>query len=392
MKSLKIMSAMLLLCAVILACASTPNPQQVDQAATITAQTLQAITPAPPTGLLPHSLYFLNNDKQKGIVQIFRLEADGKSLHQITFEPANVDAYDVSTKDGSVAYISGNQLLMVDVHGAGRRILMDGGTLNDNNRWTNEIGAPAFSPDGQTLAFAHDGLNFYTVSTGAIVNPIKNQIDASNAIPIVKELYSPSKYSPDGSRLLINIGYYEGGTQGIYDPANNSILKFHRSDQVNVCCNAQWTPDGSGLYAAYAESGMVEAGLWYIQASDGSAGALLPGSTADGSYNFADAPMVGLDGKLYFFFNNLKDAPQVGPAPLYMVKSNSDGVTGRVKLRQEAFANVNEYLWAPDANFAILAYAPTQGVTQGGQAVIEYADGRAAVVLADYALELKWGP
>jgi hypothetical protein len=118
MKSLKILSAMLLVCAVILACASAPNPQQVDQAATIVAQTLQAVTPAPSAGLLPHSLYFLNNDG-KGIVQVFRLDADGKTLHQITFEPANVDVYDVSTKDGSVAYVSGNKLLMVDVHGAG---------------------------------------------------------------------------------------------------------------------------------------------------------------------------------------------------------------------------------------------------------------------------------
>jgi hypothetical protein len=53
---------------------------------------------------------------------------------------------------------------------------------------------------------------------------------------------------------------------------------------------------------------------------------------------------------------------------------------------------VNEYLWAPDTSFAILAYAPTQGVTQGGQAVIEYTNGRKSVVLANYALELKWGP
>ena len=46
----------------------------------------------------------------------------------------------------------------------------------------------------------------------------------------------------------------------------------------------------------------------------------------------------------------------------------------------------------PDASFAILAYAPTQGITQGGQAVIEYTDGRQSVVLADFAMELKWGP
>jgi Tol biopolymer transport system component len=387
----KLFFGLVLLSAVISACSPSAITPQANQVATVVAQTMQALTPAPSAGLLPHSLYYMNDDSQ-GVVQVFRLDADGKTLHQITFEPVNVDVYDVSTKDGSVAYVSGNNLLLVDVHGAGRRVLMNGGAVNDNNRWTNEIGMPVFSPDGQTLAFAHDGLNFYTVGSGAMVNPTKNQMDTSNALPTVKELYSPSKYSPDGSKLLINIGYYEGGTQGIYNPADNTILKFHRSDQVNVCCNAQWTPDGSGLYAAYASWGMVEPGLFYIKSSDGSTNALLPGAAANGSSNFADAPMIGPDGRLYFFFNNISNPPQVGTVPLYMVKSNSDGVTNRVKLRPETFANVNEFLWSPDARFAILAYAPAVGVTQGGQAVIEYADGKPSVVLADFALELKWGP
>src|SRR5512143_4135720 len=127
-------------------CAGVPfpfPPQQLDQAATAVAQTLAAIpaptepatpmpaqpspapTPSSVPDLLPHSLYFLRNDKA-GLLQVFRLAKDGKTLQQITYEPAPVGSFDVSPLDGSVAYGSNNQLLLVDNNGSGRRILVDG--------------------------------------------------------------------------------------------------------------------------------------------------------------------------------------------------------------------------------------------------------------------------
>jgi Tol biopolymer transport system component len=202
----------LLLAAAVLACALPAAPSQINDAATAVVQTMQAlaastqaVSPLPSstpasvptnspaaeataspsatvpstTDPLPHSLYFLNNDSG-GSLQVFRIERDGHTVHQITFEPAAVDSYDISPVDGSVIYASNNQLLLVDANGAGRRLLLDGGPVDDNNRFTNGIGMPVWSPDGQTIAFNHGGLNFYSVGTGAVSKVRENQIDTSS--------------------------------------------------------------------------------------------------------------------------------------------------------------------------------------------------------------------
>ncbi len=402
----KILALPLILAAAMLACASPIATPQVDQAASAVAQTLEALassapvpsppatkTPAPTavTDLLPHSLYFLNNDSG-GHVQIFRIERDGKTLNQITFEPANVDTYDVSPKDGSIAYSTNNQLFLADAGGAGRRLLVDGGPVDDNSRFTNSAGVPVWSPDGQTIAFSHGGLNFYTLSTGAINKVLENQIDNSAGFPIVHELYAPNRYSPDGSRLLINIGFYESGTFGIYRPSDNTLVRFTRPDGGNVCCHVYWVPDGTGLYVTSPTLGMFDSGLFYVDASSGAVTTLLPGGAPDGTYNFADAAQVGPDGQLYFFFNNLPVIPDSGHTPLYLVRSGSNGVTGRTQLKPDVFQNMNEVLWAPDASLAIVAFAPIQDVYAGGQAEIVYPDARPNVVLVPFAQEMHWGP
>ena len=201
MKNLRLPAAVLVLAVLMVACSlPTPAPPYVDLAATLVVQTMQALsttqplipiqasplaTNVPPTSVptsvssvLPHSLYFLNNGKD-GIVQIFRLETDGKTVHQITFEPANVSAFDVSPKNGDVAYVSNNQLLWVDANGSGRRTLLDGGPVNDNNRFTNSVGTPVWNPGGGTIAFSYGGLNFYSISSGTNVKLLDNKIDNS---------------------------------------------------------------------------------------------------------------------------------------------------------------------------------------------------------------------
>ncbi len=406
MSRFRILLSGLLLLTAVLACAAPFTAPQVNQAATVAAETLQAPvqitpfaspvpteTPVPtqPALLLPRSLYYLNNDKD-GRMQIFRIQPDGKTVNQITFEPAPVDSFDVSPKDGSVAYASNNQLFLVDANGAGRRVLVDGGAVDDSTRFTNTVGTPVWSPDGGTIAFSHDGLNFYTLSNGAVDKVLENQIDTSSGFPIVHELYSPSRYSPDGNQLLINIGFYEGGTFGIYHPSNNALVRFNRPDGQNVCCFLDWVPAGSGLYATSPTIGMFEPGLYYIDAVSGNVTTLLPGSAPDGTYNFADSAQVGPDGRLYFFFNNVPAVPTTGHTPLYLVRSDSDGVTGRTQLRSDVFQEINEILWAPDASLAIVALAPAQDVYIGGQAVVVYPDSRPTVVLTSFAEQMRWGP
>lgn len=398
-------AAALSLALIATACGSPLAAPQLVPVDTAVALTLQAITaeatPAPsetpvplPTAapdVLAHSLYFLNQDGN-GLWQIFRLAVDGHTTQQITFEPISVDAYDVSPVDGGIAYITNNQLYMVDAAGAGRRLLIDGGPVDDNNRWTNSLAAPVFSPDGQTLAYTHGGLTFMNLSTRAENRVLLNQIDTSAGFPIVGQLFAPNSYSADGARLLINIGFYEGGTFGFYSPSNNALVRFERAEGGNVCCHLNWIPDGSGVYITSPTLGMFESGLYYADAATGNVTTLLPGSAPDGTYNFADAAQVGPDNKLYFFFNNLPEIPGSGHTPLYLVRSDPDGVTGRTQLFVDAFQNINEVLWADDASLAVVVMAANPDEYSGGEAHAVYPDGRASIVLVPHASDLRWGP
>lgn len=410
MTRIKISCAVLLLGMVATACASPFGITQVNQAGTAVAETLAAIpaptqqeaTPVPvqpspqpsstPTpSLLPHSLYFLRNDKN-GLLQVFRLARDGKTLQQITFEPAAVDGFDISPVDGSVVYGSNNQLLLVDANGAGRRMLVDGGPVDDNNRWTNSVGVPVWSLDGKTIAFSHGGLNFYSIATGSVNQVLQNQLDTSAGFPIVKEIYAPNRYSPDGTKLLINIGFYESGTFGIYTPASNTLVRFNGATPTNICCEARWVPDSSGLYVASSTIGMIDSGLAYVNGDTGQVSVLLPGSAPDGTYNFAMGPQVGLDGKLYFFFNNLPQIPTGGHTPMSLYRADTDAVKERTQLKKDVWQNLNEVLWAPDASLAVVAEGPTPDVYAGGIVSVVYPDDRPDVALSDFGQDLHWGP
>jgi hypothetical protein len=224
-KQIRVFPALLALTIAVLACSLSPfgiggtQTPSTDQVATAVALTLQAVTPDPggqtpstPADLLPHAFYYRGTDNA-GLTQVFRLERDGTTWRQLTSEPVDVNDYDVSLADGLVAYVANNQLLLVNADGSDRRVVVDGGPVDENNPFLNLINSPVFSPDGQTLAYGHKGLNLYDVSTGASNLVIENQIeDSGSGFLFPKELYWPERYSPDGSKLLITLGYYEGAS------------------------------------------------------------------------------------------------------------------------------------------------------------------------------------
>ena len=385
-----------LACTSPLALATMPPPATgvaltLQAMASETAQVLPAPSqtlPVPP--LLPWPLYFIDHDAD-GHAQIFRLEVNGQAVHQISFEPMDVDTYDVSPGDGRIAYTSNNELFLVNSDGSGRQLLLNGGPIDESNRWTNSVGTPAWSRDGRVLAYSYGGLNLLTFSDGETRRILDNQVDTSPGFPIVHEIYSPDSFSPDGSRLLVNIGFYEGGTYGIYTLADGNLVRLQRADGGTVCCHPAWIPDGTGIYISSPSLGMIESGLLYADAFSGQVSALLPARAADGSYNFADAAQAGSDGKLYFFFNNLLEIPASGHTPLFLVRSASDGITGRTRLLPDAFEDINEILWGPDASLAILIIAPDPNTYVGGRAELIYPDGRPPVPLVPSARDLRWG-
>jgi hypothetical protein len=392
------------------ACASpvqngTGTPSSEDQVATIVASTLQAHTPVgsqstygpdPLDELLPHGFYYLGKDNNTGLTQVFRLDRDGTTMHQITFEPVDVNSYDVSPMDGSVAYVSNNQLLWEDANGSGRRLLVDGGPVDSNNPILNSLTNPAFSPDGQTIAYGLGGLNLYDLSNGSFSRVLEEiGTDPFTGLPAPRELYWPKNFSPDGTRILITtaIPNSDGISTAIFFKATNSLVRLTGEGAFFCCSEQAWTPDGSTLYAANSSMGMFGSGLWRVDGTTGVIATLVPGDAGDGTFNLLDEPYLAPDGHLYYFFAK-EAAPDgfINRVPLQIVRSLSDGVTGRTVLHAENFQLMNEALWAPDTGFVIVAFAPMENVHVGGQAEITYFDGRPPVILTTFAQDMKWGP
>ena len=409
----KFFLALTTLLAVTLACANPVSGTSPVNVETIVASTLSALTmpvpenistpAAPPVqppqtevpGLLPHSMYFLNNDGA-GLVQVYRLEKDGKSVTQLTFEPAKVESFDVSFLNGSVAYVTNNQMFTANADGSNRSMVVDGGARDTNSPYLSDISNPVWSPNGQTIAFGYKGLNFYSIVSGQYNNVLADQVnDVGNGYFVPQELYRPEKYSADGSRLILTLGYMEGGSAAVYYPNGNALVRLNGGNGALICCgNTRWSPDNSAFYAGYASLGMYSPGLWRVDPATGNVTTLISGDPGNGTFNFADAPYLAPDGQLYFFFANLANTNEfVNRAPLQLVRSAADGVTNRSVLRPETYENMNEALWAPDASFVIAAVAPIQDVYWGGVLQLIYTDGgKGVITLLPFAMEMKWGP
>ncbi|HLO33151.1 MAG TPA: hypothetical protein VK249_28650 [Anaerolineales bacterium] len=421
-KPFRPLTAFLILTIVVLACAvpippvgqptqssgtsippASPNPNDVGTAVAMTLTALvpasgSATAPAPSPGgstdILPHTLYYLGADSA-GLLQIFRIERDGTTRRQITSETVNVSDYDVSALDGSVAYIANNQLLYANADGSERRVLVDGGSLDPNNPFINSMSSPVFSLDGLTLAYGYKGLQIYDFSTGESELLIENQVDdAGGGLFTPRELYAPERYSPDGTKLLITLSYYEGSSSAVYYPVTKALVRLDGGEGALICCDdVEWSADSSSFYAASSSSGMFSSGLWKIDAATGKVSTLIPGGSGGDNFNAAKEAYLAPDGQLYFFFGTVtRPEGLFSRAPLKLVRSAPDGVTGRATLNGGDFQLLNEALWAPDASFVIAALAATPEIYQGGQAEVVYVDGRPNVVLTPFAQQMKWGP
>lgn len=405
----RIFSVFLVLTLAALACASPfgggDSPSSPDQVATIVASTVQALTPddvpaeatvipQEPESLLPGSLYYLGNDSAN-LSQVFRMEADGVTARQLTFEPDSVGSYDISPVDGRVVYVVNNQMVLIEADGSGRRVLVDGGPVDLNNPFLSSIYSPVFSPDGMSIAYGFGGLNFYSLETGASNRVIENQLDdLGNGMIVPRELYWPEKYSPDAQKLLISLGYYEGASSAIYYPDGNALVRLNDPPSATICCgDPVWTADSTALYSAFPYMGMFMSGMWKVDAATGNVTTLLPGDAGDGTFNFPTDAYLAPDGQLYYFFANYPLSEDfVQRSPFQLVRSAPDGVTGRTVLRPENFQFLNEALWSPDADFVLAALAPINDIYTGGRVEIVYLDGRPNVVLIPFAQRLKWGP
>jgi hypothetical protein len=346
-----------------------------------------------PDGLLPHTLYYLSSADGE-IFQVWMLDRDGLSNTRVTSEPNGVDEYSVSPADGRVAFITNNQIYIINPSGDQRQLLVDGSSSiaeSDEYFYTQRINGLSWSPDGGSLAYGRNGLHIYHFETQTDEHVLPNEIEERDSgFLFPQALYSPYQWSPDGSQLLVNISYYEAGTLGIYTPGSPEIEKL--GDRI-ICCQPTWSPDSRSIVVASPFLGYIDSGLWRIDTITGKATELIPATSPDETLNFAGWPVVLDNGDLRYFYTNTPSFP-TGDVPLLMVNSASDGVSGRTILRLENWLNY-EVLWAENGTLA-LAVQPITGEDAGwprtGPIVLIPPSEDPVIPLGINGYQLQWGP
>lgn len=400
MKKYNLLISALALAALLLACsltpASTPTPISEIPPTIPVEPAPEEIAPTetlPPSFTdLPAALYLLGAGNN-GLTQVFRISQDRSTTTQMTEEPENVDGYAVNPVTGQVAYLSNNQIYLINADTTGRTLLVDGSDYiaeTDDYFFRLKISGLSFSGDGATLAYGQNGLNLLNLADNTSQKVIENELDEQNGFIFPRALYTPLNWSPDGSLMMVDIGFYEGGTIGIFSPATGEVTRL---GEGIVCCHPTWSTDSRSVVLASPYLGMVASGLWRYDVQTGAGQELIPTALGENHFNFAGWPLVLPDNTLQFFYGSTAEYPS-GDVPLAMVRSNADGVTNRTIIRIEEWQNY-DVLWSPDGRLAV-AVMPQPGEAPGwpriGPVVLIPASADAVVPLGINGYDLQWGP
>jgi hypothetical protein len=386
---------------------STPisYPTPVQSTSAVVQNTPETVISTPVPGLLPHSIYFLN-DMGGGNSQVWRLSNDAAVLTQITFEANPVTDYAVSPVNGALAYITDNRLYFASATTGKRILVVDGvapsvaSTAQPEEASRSRISSPAWSPDGKSLAYGYGGINIFLPGNGKVTRLLANGLlsSADKSDDGTQAIYAPYAWSPDNRRLAIEMVLDgTGSTLGVLSLANGRLVRLHQpsaspADDL-VCCQLSWSTDSTSLFVANFYVNLPQlTGLWRFDPSSGAGSVMLPSIEKDGTYNYAGWPLQLVDGSLVYWYANTPDKVDTEP-PLNLVTSGPDAVFKRTPLRPEAILP-QEVLWAEKARLAVIVQASpgTSARNPGGPVLLVQWNGSPAQPLLSNAYRLEWGP
>ena len=335
----------------------TEEPQQATSTPDETEVTATAPPPATaePAGqsALPAPVYYLNNG------QIFRLEADGRTVARITAETEPVTDYDIHPGSGLLVYVSGNDLIQADATGGNRRVLLEGADFAEDDyaaRISQNIRNPRIAPDGSQIAFGLNGVNL--ISTGdtsgnyTMLQPSDPYPETPADIPDEGPVrfFWPVSWSPDGSKLLVEFAYYpEAGGLAIYNLSDGTLADVTNPDFITVGDWA-WGDDGETIFLASNVLAYGAPGLVRVDAGSGDGTTLIRGMP-DGEVNeenparLFQAPHQTSEGDLLTFAQEITTPQFLGSSPVYQLyRVTADG-SAMTPVREGPFL-IGDVLWA----------------------------------------------
>ncbi len=339
-----------------------------------------------PARLLPRPLYYLSNQDGES-VQIWRISSNGIDQVKVTRAESSVTDFDINLLNGQIAFIAGGQIYLAEAWDKESRLISKTGSQGEAG--LDSYSAPRWSPDGQFLAVAHQGVSLLQPQTGDLLAILPDQPDAK---------FLPYAWSPDGRHLLIEIASKENGaTLGILSLEDRSWFPLQAPPDLGptVCCQAAWSPDSNTVYIAnpYQIPGSP-GGLWRFPLERDRGITLIAPLSSNKEYNYAGWPDVSANGELTYFFASAPSKPDRN-IPLYPVRSALDGITDRRLLRNESMLPV-EALWDENGGSVVIVQsAPGSSWSPGGPVLLVKINQEAAnsmlLPLIPYGYRLHWG-
>jgi Tol biopolymer transport system component len=328
--------------------------------------------------VLPRPLYALRSG------QIFRIETDGSTQTQITYEvPFDSDVlavteFAVSPADSTLVYTVQRQgpPLLVRADGDGQ----NAAPLYDNPE--AGVANPLFTPDGQFVAVrlfdnADDGVTF---PAGLYLLPIAGgepQLLVADD-PIVNPEtpafgHQPLAFSPDGTRLLtsrysLQLELCDLGVVSVPDGTAIGVQVPPPADdeRQSTCGFGAWSPDGADIYFVVSRIGAPPASpaIWRADPTTGESFPITP-TPGVAPFTFYAAPSVAADGTLLAFTTVADQLPEAfsdTPAGLSYSMARIDRASGELtELRPAVNESPEQMLWDPEGRGAVGLLLPEIG-------------------------------
>lgn len=196
---------------------------------------------------LPADLTYIAPDAT-GIDQVWRLPRTGEPPQPVTRDVDPVIGYGFSPDGARIAYIAGDALLVAGADGASAQQLA---------LLQIEVGAPQprWSPDSAQIAY-YDQRGVWIVPADGSAAPrlVAQSVPFTEGTsPADVRFYNDPRWSPEGTRLLLGVGFWEGAGLGVLDLISGTLAEL----QGPMSTAGLWTGDGRVLtwswYQTYSQ-------------------------------------------------------------------------------------------------------------------------------------------